>query len=478
MMQSCEEDAYLLGSWQYDSAIFLQSIDLAYSGNDSPFGVGGNKQQTALHDTFFNARRRITNAPLCATQVVNDASWRIWRDQESAIRLTYCAWLFDCMQSYQQDRKPLLGLPEAHIPLPCHESLWNATTWDAWLTTAYEEPDVLMQSPTLVKATQEIYIEKKLPHRRGEFARVLMIHALFHRMWEVERYFSNPLSQWEPVAVPQVCNAMLENDIWLPANGKFAKWQNSTCDVLDILHWQANATIGRADSFEHPTVLHLHAARIILLTPHQDIVKLSRLLTASDGQAGETDSCVHLEATSKSIRRWAIEHQYKARLSVIHAGSVFWHLRRYPLHAPYEASAVALASLILWAFAVFTGASSLVYANEALEERRASTLTFKSYKEQTEDTGEAMETGSVILLDRPTDDELVQAFIRRGDSMEPHLGGVGNLYLPEGPELVLLQGCKILEQGDTIWGVAARWKILLADLSARWKRQRIANLSS
>ncbi|KAL6705702.1 hypothetical protein ACN47E_006491 [Coniothyrium glycines] len=48
-----------------------------------------------------------------------------------------------------------------------------------------------------------------------------------------------------------------------------SRWPNPTRDALDILHWQANATIAQHSGFEHTTVLQLDSARVVLLAPSQ-----------------------------------------------------------------------------------------------------------------------------------------------------------------------------------------------------------------
>jgi hypothetical protein len=69
------------------------------------------------------------------------------------------------------------------------------------------------------------------------------------------------------------------------------------------------------------------------------------------------------------------------------------------------------------------------------------------------------------LLDRPTDDELVQQFIWRGHRMQAHITGVGDLYGAKGPSRVLSQGQKIL---NTLrhWGIQSEWTELLTRLAA------------
>jgi len=343
------------------------------------------------------------------------------------------------MLVYNADARPLLRLSDANIPLPCHERLWNATNVEAWLTGGREQPRLLSPSPTLIAAAQELYIEKAVARERGEFARVFIIHALLHRMWEVERYLSDPLSHWEPVASRQISIEVLPGSVWLPANKTFTRWQNSTCDALDVLHWQANSTIALANGFEHPTILHLHIARIVCLVPYAQILNLARTLAANNASDRNPLEDPSTQRDVAIIQRWAAEHQYKARLSVIHAGAILWHLRRFSTDAFYEAPAIALATLTLWAFGICANIHGFSrHANATSRSERSRNNTAETSPGENETSGidhdsDNEDTPDTILLDRPADDELVQQFIRRGDSMEARLSGIGDLYAPKGP---------------------------------------------
>ena len=401
-----------------------------------------------------------------------------WREQESILRLAHGLWLLDCMLVYHLQRRAVLTIADLSLPLPCHERMWNAQDAHQW-EVARQDQSLSTPPPRLLRALEELYIEKRLAKDRGEYARIIMVHGLFQRSWEVERYYSNPLSQWQPVAQRQSGNDVLPKEpIWLPSIPAFAKWQNSACDALDILHWQANATIGQASGLEHPTVLHLHMARIVLLVPYQQIVRLAELMTKPSLARGSQDPVSLVGGLMDSpeaveIRRWAVSHQYKARLAVIHAGVVTWHIRRYAIDAFYEAPAVALAALTLWAFGVFakSGATPAHNARERPTSGGPSIANFRSTNGP-EPEASKNDTCEIILLDRPTDDELVQQFIKSGNTMQAHISGLGDLYQASTPEKVLVHGCKLLGQSRRCWSVASRWMTLLYQLSHVWREQR------
>lgn len=299
---------------------------------------------------------------------------------------------------------------------------------------------------SLYDAVHILYIEKRLVSGIGEFSHILIIHALYHRMWEVGDYFRRPLSFWNPTAKKQSREtAIPSGSVWLPGIPSYSKWRNSACDCLDILHWTANSTISKTGK-EHSTVLHLHTARLFLLAPFREIRSLATALT--NDSLPWTKRYQSLEG--QHIWRWMEHDQYKARLSVIHAGLTLWHIRRYSTNAFHEPVATFVAVLTLWAYASCHAHAS----NESSPRSR--------------------EESEVIHLDRPCDDELVQRFVR-GHIMRGDVSGVGDICAVEGPERLLRVGCEILS-GLTSWGISKEFVVVLtrlADLSechSSWDR--------
>lgn len=296
----------------------------------------------------------------------------------------------------------------------------------SFVTSAPDTGSPLPASPSLHSAIQLAYIEKRLQSSTGEFSRILCIHALFRRTWEVEDYFRHPLTLWSPTAEKQDVSVIEQSmPVLLPGIETYTKWRNSACDVLDMLHWHANSVIGAASGMEHPTVLHLHLSRVVLLTPLRQIVQLAQLMPLE----ASSDAAFDITTTRQHVQSWALEDQYKSRLAMIHAGVLFWHVRRYSTDAFYEPSSVFLATLALWAYGTFTAR-----APEINKDRDSSR----------EDEDDELLFPTVMQLDRPADDELVQLFVKRGASMKANISGVGNLCSAKGPVRVLMEGRKLL----------------------------------
>lgn len=364
----------------------------------------------------------------------------------------------DCTLAYYFDNKPLLSLDDGQASLPAHEKLWQAASAGSWkklwdqssgnLHSALEIGRLLIltANESLYNAVHILYVEKRLIPGIGEFSHILIIHALYHRTWEVGDYFRRPLSFWNPTAKKQSREtAIPTGSVWLPGIPSYSKWRNSACDCLDILHWTANSTVAKAAGFEHPTVLHLHVARLILLAPFREMRSLATALATEKLPWSKR----HQSLEWQYVRRWIEHDQYKARLSIIHAGVTLWHIRRYSTNAFHEPVAIFIAVLTLWAY----GACHAHASHESTPLSHSQTPRV-----------EPGHDSRLIHLDRPCDDELVQLFVREGHSMRASLSGVGDLCGAEGPERLLRVGCGILSEMNA-WGTSSKFAAILSRLA-------------
>lgn len=300
------------------------------------------------------------------------------------------------------------------------------------------------ENDSLYDAVHILYIEKRLVPGIGEFSHILLIHALYHRMWEVGDYFRRPLSFWNPTAKKQPRDTAIPvGSVWLPGIPSYSKWRNSACDCLDILHWTANSTVAKAAGLEHPTILHLHVARLILLAPFREIRSLATLLATEILPWRKHNQAIEWQY----IWRWIKHDQYKARLSIIHAGVALLHVRRYSVNAFHEPVAAFLAVLTLWAY----GSCH----SQALQESSPHTQGSRA---------ESLHEASSIHLDQPWDDEIVQHFVFEGHSMRGTIAGVGDICAAEGPRRILRVGCEILSKLSA-WGISKQLIDILSRLA-------------
>lgn len=292
-------------------------------------------------------------------------SWQKWIRCESLRRVGYVTWLLDCCLGYMANARPLCNMDDARTPLPCSESAWNASSAEDWAEAKRKLP----KTPSLSAALESLYNKKKVDQTYSELTQALLIHALYQRTWEVGTHIKQPLSEWVPTGKARgFLNTPTKDNFWLPLYPLYANWRNSACDCLDVLHWHASSIVAKASGIEHGLILHLHLARIILLTPFQEIQDLLFSLIGKMGNSSRASFYVHdgsyqprnnakLPQIRKITWRWLREDQHKARLAMVHAGSVFWYVRRYSTTSFFEPIAVYLATLVLWTYGSYKSAA-------------------------------------------------------------------------------------------------------------------------
>lgn len=361
-----------------------------------------------------------------------------WILAESARRLCHTIWLMDSMSRYHSDTRPNLLLDFADIALPCKEDVWQAAT---------DQTLAPIKQPTLEKALRVLYVEKRLLRGIGNFGRVLIIHGLFCQTWDVARSLNRPLLHWTPSAQKGDAESHeLTGPTWLPQIPLYNHWRNAACDCLDVLHWIANSDIAQAGT-ENSTVLHLHFARIVLLAPYQTIREMAELLVSEDirHDDGGGGAMERFQEQCREVQRWITDDQFKARLSLVHCGVFFWHVRRYSTDAFYEPVKVFLATLVIWAYGSLCPPQ---HQHQQQQQQQSSgpprAPVDSSRARDDRDWSSDLDDISSIRLDRPTDDELVQIFIKRGRSMRATIMGVGNITAAGGPQRMLREGCKLL----------------------------------
>lgn len=316
---------------------------------------------------------------------------------------------------------------------------------------------------TLLDAVEMLYIEKRMPKGLTGFGINLLIHAILRRSKEVIRQSQTRLASWTPTAEIQLRTPQQKGqglgESWPPSTPLLSKWRNSACDCLDILHWHENGKAAGAAGCEQPAIMYLHLSRLILLTP---VVLIQTLASMPNVPADAACNSKYLDARTQ-VLRWAIHDAFKARLSVIHAGALFWHIRRYSSGGFLEPFAIYAGTLVIWAYSV-----SLQFAKQqgelvrlrsaaayqsggphqgqenASNSHASSSLEAQSTTPQIETEHEEPPDPAFIHLDRPCDDEMVQMYLRRGDKMSAYMSRVGNIADGTAPRKIVLEGVRLL----------------------------------
>ncbi|KAK6222882.1 hypothetical protein LQW54_000692 [Pestalotiopsis sp. IQ-011] len=304
-----------------------------------------------------------------------------------------------------------------------------------------------------------LYMEKKLVPDMSEFGKLILIYGICRRTKEVCLRSQSQLMSWTPSAtIENRAKTYERGETWPPSSNLLSQWRNSACDCLDILHWSANSTALGQWGWEHPTIFHLHLSRLLILTPLRHIQTLA---TPSPSQDAASQPATDRHARAREyVLRWYLQDQYKARLSVIHAGALLWHCRRYSTRIFLEPYAIYVAALVLWAYSIALEfcqsrghvGEPVVTSNNTespnMGNTPASNPTPQPFPEAWDQaTTDAMSV--VVYLDRPIDDELVQTYIRWGHKMTACLSRVGDIADASAPGSILKEAQRLLNLKDT-----------------------------
>ncbi|KAM0188864.1 hypothetical protein ACHAPI_010376 [Fusarium lateritium] len=388
----------------------------------------------------------------------SNATITAWVRAQSELRTGLMIWVLDSIAAYEFDRPHVLQLHEVKTTLPCREDIWNKPTLEQISTE-----DRNNYQGTVSEALNLLYMEKRQPPNLTEFGNIILIYAVCRRTKEATYHHETELSRWTPVAhVEPRTESTSVSESWPPSLQIVSRWRNSACDSFDILHWTANGKAANAGGSEHPTILHLHLSRLYILSPSKYLQKIAGaavLLRSADGihnNVEYSEACSHLH-------RWANIDQYKARLSVVHAGALLWHVRRYSSNGFIEPHAIYLATLCIWAYSVFTARKAVSKPHQADGTLRSSSIDENHARDESTDTEVAEEQDSeeepepsFIHLDRPCDDEMVQVYIRLGHKMNGYMQRVGNICSSDAPAKILKEGIRLLSQTRTkerSWGI-------------------------
>ncbi|KAH9871555.1 hypothetical protein J1614_005810 [Plenodomus biglobosus] len=384
-------------------------------------------------------------------------------------RCGYAIWLLDCMSVYHFSQRPLMPPAVTQCRLP-EDALWATKSPKDWTELSGRH---LSDVPSLSTAVMQIFTKKHMSTGLDQFSCLLLLHGVYREIFQLKDCFARPLSGWVPSMqlVNNPTNGSKNESVPDPTwRSLLSSWRNASLDCVDVLHWAANGTIAQHAGVEHPTVLHLHLARTILLAPFEEIQLLSASIAASAQEADvEKPRIPCVQATldaERAVLNWAQRDQYKARLAVLHCGCLFWHMRRYSCRAFYEPISVYLATLTLWAYSSYTSRTTVTKPHFGAD-------SDDNPSEPTSPTSINQPIPTFIHLDRPNDDEMVQYFVLSGtpSTMRANITGVGDMYGPKGPIRILKEGRKILASVSMAWGRTKEYVDVLESLERATSKQ-------
>ncbi|KXH47338.1 hypothetical protein CSIM01_05275 [Colletotrichum simmondsii] len=474
----------LISPGEDSMGLVIAQTSILWLIHDLHNGVRGDRYDLAFLVRHFliNACRKMDllgmreHLPEVAQHAGGSDAHRRWLDSESRLRTGLMIWILDVIIFLERGQDVLLKLGDAKGQMPCLDSIWDQPT--------AKKPGQQQSKPvTIPEAMEMLYMEKRLPPNLGDFSTMVLTYAIIRRTKEAIYHNQIRLNSWTPTADVQKCGpGDTVEETWPPSLPILSRWRNSACDSLDLLHWNANAIIAKAGGWEHPVILHLHLSRLVLLAP---ITYLQTLAAAASARASSRNvDNSKVEKARSLVAQWALRDQYKARLSVVHAGAMLWHIRRYSVGNFLEPFGIFAATLVVWAYStmmLFMRRHQNPSSHLASEGPGQQDSPMEAVAEVEEDP-----EPSFLHLDRPCDDEMVQTYVRLGHKMAGHMAKVGDICNDGAPRKILKEGMQMLKgrpeqngdaasrvgsggtsengRGYSVWGVERTYADLLDSL--------------
>ncbi|KAK4556244.1 hypothetical protein LTR86_006941 [Recurvomyces mirabilis] len=356
-----------------------------------------------------------------------------------------------------------------NLRLPTSEELWEAESFAKWYQTRRSNGlmdssqaafmDEERRQPTLAAAVAKLHHQLTLDDGTSQFASTVLIHAVIKRSWDVSQYLNGPLYTSE--SEEHSGSQQAPPATYLASVPSFPRWRNRACDSLDVLHWDALANSAKARGLEGPVFLQLHLARLLLLTPVKELLILTDLQSLDRSVIYLPHQLAWQRLSKATCERhisiWASQDRYKARLAVVHAGAVFWHVRR-AVTPRGETTDLARGDTVQDRQQRHGGGSPLQGAH--VEPDGANHLVGRASNASQRGLWSRMPQRYDI--DRPVDDELVQHFVRKGQaSVILKAEGVEDLCTAAGARQILLEAVTILRASNSIWPLSENYALTL-----------------
>jgi len=120
--------------------------------------------------------------------------WRSWIVRESGRRAAWAAFEYDCSLCTLTSRRGVVDLNELPSLLPCPESIWNATSAQAWYALVSRLGND-SSGPNLSVVIKLTLAGREAPSHLGSWAKRLCAQVMGRMLWD--------LWQLEVVAMPE-----------------------------------------------------------------------------------------------------------------------------------------------------------------------------------------------------------------------------------------------------------------------------------
>ncbi|CAG7557445.1 unnamed protein product [Fusarium equiseti] len=292
-------------------------------------GIGLLKPRNAV-----SLDERQEGVPSPETEHALNHEWRSWIVRESGRRAAWAAFEYDCSLCTLTSRRGVVDLNELPSLLPCPESIWNATSAQAWYALVSRLGSD-SSGPNLSVIIKLTLAGREAPSSLGSWAKRLCAQVMGRMLWD--------LWQLEVVAMPEFLGLSSIISAHRESKTSLLKGLNTLVESL-----RAPSTTGDLISYNIASLLchysHLCAANGIL----DMVVYIVRNLISSTPQQHDG-----IQVARERLKSTFARDPKTARRLCWHAAQIVAIANDYLVSAPCEIMRVFMGYIFIIAYSTY-----------------------------------------------------------------------------------------------------------------------------
>ncbi|KAL7911492.1 fungal-specific transcription factor domain-containing protein [Trichoderma velutinum] len=258
--------------------------------------------------------------------------WLSWVSQEHECRAAWAAFEYDCSLCTLTSRRGAIDLSELPRKLPCNESLWGATSAQAWLALRSH----LSISPSLSDTLKDIFSGKQISNSLGTWARRLCSQVIGRLLWDLKQL--EVVAMPEHFGLPSLLSAHQQSKkLLLRSLNHLLSFMASPSNTPELISYNISGLLCNYS--------HLYAAEDIM----DAIVYIVRHHISQDS----SKNLYNVEVAQMRLRSAFTQDAHKGRMLLWHAAQIVGIANEYLVSTPCEIMRVFMAYIFILAYSTY-----------------------------------------------------------------------------------------------------------------------------
>ncbi|UKZ80090.1 hypothetical protein TrVFT333_007855 [Trichoderma virens FT-333] len=258
--------------------------------------------------------------------------WLSWISQEHERRAAWAAFEYDCSLCTLTSRRGAIDLSELPRKLPCNESLWSATSAQAWLALRSH----LNITPILSDTLKAIFSGKQINNSLGTWARRLCSQVIGRLLWDFKQL--EVVGMPEHFGLPSLLGAHQQSKrLLLRSLNHLLDSMASPSNTPELISYNISGLLCNYS--------HLYAAEDIM----DAVIYIVRHHISQDC----LEHRYNIDVAQMRLRSAFANDPHKGRMLLWHAAQIVGIANEYLVSAPCEIMRVFMAYTFIMAYSTY-----------------------------------------------------------------------------------------------------------------------------